>query len=87
MNVGKGYLSPQPLGKRGRWIEFGFSGLSDIIGQLKLDGRILAIEVKSAGGQVSPSQAAFLDLVRQHGGVAGVVRSIEDAEKLLCSSR
>lgn len=66
-----------------RYIRYGFRGLSDIIGQMR-DGRILCIEVKrERGGRVSDAQQAFIDRVRLHGGVAGVVRGIEEAELLL----
>jgi hypothetical protein len=57
-------------------------GMSDIMGVLK-DGRTLAIEVKSATGRMRPGQEAFLATIRQAGGVAGVCRSVEDAQALL----
>jgi hypothetical protein len=57
-------------------------GMSDIMGVLK-DGRTLAIEVKSAAGRIRPGQEEFLATIRQAGGVAGVCRSVEDAQALL----
>jgi hypothetical protein len=57
-------------------------GMSDIMGILK-DGRTLAIEVKSRTGRMRPGQEEFLATIRQAGGVAGVCRSVEDAQKLL----
>jgi len=57
-------------------------GMSDIMGVLK-DGRTLAIEVKSAIGRMRPGQEEFLATIRQAGGVAGVCRSVEDAQALL----
>jgi len=57
-------------------------GMSDIMGVLK-DGRTLAIEVKSATGRMRPGQEEFLATIRQAGGVAGVCRSVEDAQALL----
>jgi hypothetical protein len=58
------------------------NGMSDIMGVLK-DGRTLAIEVKSATGRMRPGQEEFLATIRQAGGVAGVCRSVEDAQALL----
>lgn len=51
-------------------------GVSDIIGLYK--GRFIAIEIKTAGGRVTPEQDRFLEAVRRHGGVAFVARSIDD---------
>lgn len=65
-----------------RVVRFGFPGCPDILGQLK-DGRLLAIECKSERGRATLEQRGFLDLVRRHGGVAGIVRSIDDAQGLL----
>ena len=57
-------------------------GMSDIMGAL-MDGRTLAIEVKSRTGRMRPGQEEFLQQIRAAGGVAGVCRSVEDAQKLL----
>jgi hypothetical protein len=57
-------------------------GMSDIMGILK-DGRTLAIEVKSRTGRMRPGQEEFLQTIRSAGGVAGVCRSVEDAQRLL----
>ena len=57
-------------------------GMSDIMGAL-MDGRTLAIEVKSRTGRMRPGQEEFLATIRQAGGVAGVCRSVEDAVALL----
>ena len=57
-------------------------GMSDIMGAL-MDGRTLAIEVKSRTGRMRPGQEEFLATIRQAGGVAGVCRSVEDAIALL----
>jgi hypothetical protein len=57
-------------------------GMSDIMGVLR-DGRTLAIEVKSRTGRMRPGQEEFLATIRSAGGVAGVVRSVDDAVRLL----
>lgn len=65
-----------------RYLRFGFVGCSDLIGQMD-DGRFLAIECKGSEGSLTDDQKDFLARVERHGGVAGMVRSIDDAEKLL----
>ena len=57
-------------------------GMSDIMGAL-MDGRTLAIEVKSRTGRRRPGQEEFLASIRAAGGVAGVCRSVDDAVRLL----
>ena len=54
-------------------------GSSDLIGILKRSGRFIALEVKQAGGSTTEDQDLFLQLVRNCGGFACVVRSAEDA--------
>lgn len=86
MNSGKGKLLRAD--GEGRWIEFGFTGCPDILGQLKPRkgddvGPLLAIEVKSYKGTIKSEQQAFLSLVLDNGGVAGVVRSIDEAKRLI----
>ena len=66
----------------GRTVRAGLCvGSSDLIGWYR--GRFLAIEVKSATGKTSKEQEAFLAVVRKHGGLAGVARSVEEAIAIL----
>ena len=51
-------------------------GMSDLIGVLPPNGRLLAIVVKRPGRKPSPSQQAFLKSVRQAGGVAVCAHSV-----------
>jgi hypothetical protein len=60
-----------------RFVRFGFVGCSDILGQLT-DGRMLAIEVKTARGKASPEQVAFLQTVAAANGVSILARSVDD---------
>jgi hypothetical protein len=61
----------------------GKSGVSDIIGCLPPDGRLLCIEVKRPGGKLSKEQAQFLEDVNEAGGLAFVAYSTRDViEKL-----
>lgn len=78
----------------GRWLRYGLcTGSSDFIG---LTSRVIrpedvgtrmaiftAIEAKAEKGVVSAEQEQFIAAVRKAGGIAGVVRSAEDAERLL----
>ena len=57
-------------------------GVSDLIGWTE-GGRFAAIEVKGPRGRVTDEQAAFLELVRRSGGLAGVARSVEDARAII----
>lgn len=43
----------------------------------------VALEVKSPIGRATPEQLNFIRNVNEAGGIAGVVRSPEDAEKIL----
>jgi len=66
-----------------RPITFGLCvGSSDLIG-IAPDGRIIALEVKTKTGRVTPEQQQFIEHIKLMGGIAGVVRSVDDALKLL----
>lgn len=68
-------------------------GSSDVIGWQSVEitpemvGRrvavFVALEAKSDTGRPTREQMAFIAAVRAAGGIAGIVRSSEDAEKLL----
>jgi len=83
---------PDP--RTGRLVTFGLArGSADLIGWRtvtvtpEMVGQRLAvftsIEVKTPTGRLRPEQQAWLGVVRSAGGVAGVVRSVSDAEDLL----
>ena len=62
-----------------RFIRFGPKGGSDILGVLP-GGRILALEVKRSWTvKVSEAQLAFLEAIRNAGGVAAIVTSVDEA--------
>lgn len=84
------------LKQGGRFVQFhGMPGCADIIGwrrESRTDGvhivlitfaRFLAIEVKAEGQEPTREQASFLELVRSHGGVAFVARSVDDVRREL----
>jgi len=51
-------------------------GVPDIIGIY--GGRLLAIEIKTPKGKLSPQQNYFLKKISEAGGIAFVARSVED---------
>ncbi len=57
-------------------------GSSDLIGWTDT-GRFLAIEVKTETGIISPEQINFIRVAREHGCLAGIARSIDDAKGIL----
>jgi hypothetical protein len=66
-----------------RVITFGLCvGSADLIG-ITGEGRFIALEIKTKTGRVSPDQARFIEHVKLMGGIAGVVRSVDDALKLI----
>lgn len=80
---------------RGRWVRYGVGqpGGADLIGWRQIVvtpdmvGQSLAVfvavEVKTPTGKATEAQINFLDQVNKAGGIAGVVRSKEDALALL----
>ena len=80
--------------QHGRPVTFGLAkGSADLIGWTtrtitpEMVGQQVAIftsiEVKSATGRVRPEQQQWIDAVQAAGGIAGVARSVEDAQSLL----
>ena len=80
--------------QNGRPVQFGLAkGSADLIGWHTITitpdmvGQQVAVfvslEVKTPTGRVSPEQRQWLQAVQAAGGIAGVVRSVEDAEALL----
>ena len=79
--------------QHGRPVSFGLcKGSADLIGWRTVTitpdmvGQQVAvftsIEVKTATGRVKPEQQQWLDAVQAAGGIAGVARSVEDAQAL-----
>jgi hypothetical protein len=59
-----------------RLMRFGAKGSGDILAVR--DGVFLSLEVKKPGGKVSDDQKAWIDTIRRHGGLAFVVRSVDE---------
>lgn len=80
--------------ERGQLVTFGLCpGSADLIGYRTVTvtpdmvGQQLAVfaavEVKSPTGRLTPEQAAFIEHVTAAGGIAGIARSVEDAQAIL----
>jgi hypothetical protein len=76
-----------------RPVRLAHKGVSDLLGWHTVEisedmvgakfARFLAPEVKSLTGRLRPEQKDFIALVNDAGGVAGLVRSVEDVRELL----
>ena len=72
--------------QRGARVRYGLAvGSADLIGCL--NGRFVALEVKTSTGRATPEQRLWLDLVRRHGGFAAIVRSTDDARAAIARAR
>ena len=77
-----------------RTVSFGLcKGSSDLIGIRPLliipehvgrtIGQFVAFELKTVKGRATKEQKMFLELIERNGGVAAIVRSVEDAREAL----
>ena len=66
--------------KNPRPVRLGVPGMADLTGWAA--GRYLAIEGKYSTG-LRTDQRAFLNAVRDGGGLAGVARSVDDAKRII----
>jgi hypothetical protein len=82
--------------QNGRPVSFGLArGSADLIGWRTVTitpdmvGSTIAvftsIEVKTATGRLRPEQQQWLDAVQAAGGIAGVARSVEDAQQIMAA--
>ena len=76
-NVGKFYTMD------GRMISIGEKGVSDLIGHRSPDAKAIYLETKTPIGKASKEQKAFIAAMKNSGAIAGFVRSVEDAIKLV----
>jgi hypothetical protein len=83
----QGAITGSYKGKR-RFLRFtSVDGVSDILGVLRPQGQLLALEVKRPGKKPTPEQEAFLATVRDHGGIGAYVQSVAELEELLATWR
>jgi len=82
--------------QNGRPVQFGLcKGSADLIGWKRVTitpemvGSTVAvftsIEVKTPTGRIRPEQQQWLDAVQTAGGIAGVARSVEDAQQIMAA--
>lgn len=86
---------PDP--RTGRWVQFGVAspGGSDLIGYRTITitpdmvgqkvAVFTAIEIKTTTGRATPAQRHFIDHIRAAGGIAAIVRSVAEAQRILRS--
>ena len=68
----------------GRPIKTGLpKGFSDLFGHRLSDCRAFYLEVKTATGRPTKEQLAFIAAMKKRGALAGIVRSVEDARRVL----
>jgi hypothetical protein len=81
----------------GEFVEYGLAkGSADLVGIHRVVitpdmvgqafGRFFAAEIKTPIGRVSAAQKAWLQTVKDFGGLAVVLRSVEEAENILRSN-
>jgi hypothetical protein len=73
-----GILSEGQIG----WVRGAPADTPDILGVMA-DGRALALEVKRPGGRIRPGQAALIARIVAAGGLAAVVESVDQADRVL----
>lgn len=72
--------------RNGKFVRYGLCvGSSDLIG-VSSTGKFVAIECKMPKGVVKPEQQNFIDQVKKAGGIAGIVRSEQEAIELFAQS-
>ncbi len=82
--------------QNGRPVQFGLcKGSADLIGWKRVTitpemvgstvAVFLSIEVKTATGRLRPEQQQWLHAVQAAGGIAGVARSVSDAEQIMAA--
>lgn len=67
---------------KGAHVHAADAGTPDLLGFCS-HGRIVAVEVKTPGKSATAKQSAFIADVVNAGGIAGVVSSVESAERLI----
>jgi hypothetical protein len=61
----------------------GLKGSSDILGLLRPNGQMIAVEVKTGKGHLTKEQRAFGKMVEAMGGIFICARSVEDVANRL----
>ena len=64
-------------------VKVAVKGHPDLAGYRRSDGRAVYIEVKTKKGRATPEQEQFLAVARQAGCLAGIARSVKEAEEIV----
>lgn len=78
----------EKMGGFAQRVRFGLAeGSGDLIGYRKVGAiaQFVSLELKAETGRVRPEQTNWLNHVNQFGGLAGIVRSVEQARDILSS--
>lgn len=67
----------------GRMIHIGEAGHSDLYGHRPKDGKAFYIETKTPIGRLTDEQKRFLRAMQESGAIAGVARTIDDANQIV----
>jgi hypothetical protein len=63
--------------QQGRFVRFGYKGISDILGVSK-EGKMIAIECKIKNNKPTQFQTEFLSEVKDRGGISILAYSLDD---------
>jgi hypothetical protein len=69
-------------GAKTRYVRYGAVGSGDIFAVLP-GGRFLSVECKAVRGVPTDAQEQWIDSIRAVGGIAGVVRGVDDLDGML----
>ena len=70
--------------RTGHTVRFGLCvGSSDLIAIVKPSGRMVVLEAKTPIGRATKEQIAFIEMVRAAGGHGAIVRSVEEANRVI----
>lgn len=94
LRIFRNQVGSLPDPRTGRLVQFGLAkGSADLIGWRTLVitpemvGQRVAVftslEIKTPTGRLAPAQRAWLGVVHQAGGIAGVARSVSDALRIV----
>lgn len=63
----------------------GVKGASDLIGLLRPNGQLIAVEIKTGTGHLTKEQRAFGKMIESQGGIFVCARSVDDVANRLHS--
>lgn len=61
----------------------GMKGASDLVGLLRPNGQLIAVEIKTGTGKLTKEQRAFGSMIENQGGIFVCARSVDDVANRL----